>query len=198
MRLRVRWFLVAFLIWAGSPGRADAHLVNSGLGPFYDGLAHLFVTPEDLLVTVALALMAGLHGRPFGRAVLFLLPTAWLAGTFAGRATALSSGVPVPSAVALIALGALVALDRRLPLSLVAGSALTCGLLNGSLNGTALAQAGLTWLTSMGIGCAVFVVVALVAGQVAALRAAWTRIAVRVAGSWIAAIGLLLFGWTIR
>jgi hypothetical protein len=31
-----------------------------------------------------------------------------------------------------------------------------------------------------------------------ALRAPWTRIAVRVAGSWIAAIGLLLAGWALR
>jgi hypothetical protein len=31
-----------------------SHLVNSGLGPFYDGIAHLFVTPEDLLAVIAL------------------------------------------------------------------------------------------------------------------------------------------------
>ena len=31
-----------------------------------------------------------------------------------------------------------------------------------------------------------------------ALRAPWARIAVRVAGSWIVAIGLLLLGWSFR
>jgi hypothetical protein len=30
------------------------------------------------------------------------------------------------------------------------------------------------------------------------LRADWSRIAVRVAGSWIAASGLLLLGWAAR
>jgi len=30
------------------------------------------------------------------------------------------------------------------------------------------------------------------------LRPPWTRIAVRVVGSWIAAIGLLLLGWGLR
>ena len=198
MRLRVPWILLTFLIWANSPARADAHLVNSGLGPFYDGLAHLFVTPEDLLITVALALMAGLRGRPYGRAVLFVLPAAWLAGTFLGRAAALSGGIPALSAAVLVALGALVAVDRRLPLPFVAGAALICGLLNGCLNGAALAGTGLFGLAAVGIGCAVFVVVALAAGQVAALRNASTRIAVRVAGSWIAAIGLLMFGWAMR
>ena len=53
------------------------------------------------------------------------------------------------------------------------------------------------WL-SAGIGCAVFVLVALVAGQVAALEKPWARITVRVAGSWIGAIGLLMFGWAVR
>ena len=43
-----------------------------------------------------------------------------------------------------------------------------------------------------------FVVVALAAALVVALRAPWARIAVRVAGSWIAAIGLLLLGWSFR
>jgi hypothetical protein len=30
------------------------------------------------------------------------------------------------------------------------------------------------------------------------LRTAWARIAVRVGGSWIAATGLLMIGWTLR
>jgi hypothetical protein len=29
-------------------------------------------------------------------------------------------------------------------------------------------------------------------------RAAWTRTAVRVAGSWVAAMGMLMFGWLVR
>ena len=58
MRLRLLWIPAALLIWAGSPGRAGAHLVNSGFGPFYDGVAHLFVTAEDLLVVVALGAFA--------------------------------------------------------------------------------------------------------------------------------------------
>jgi urease accessory protein len=198
MRLRVSWILVTFWIWADNPGRADAHLVNSGLGPFYDGLVHLFVTPEDLLVAVALALVAGLRGKACGRAMLFVLPPAWLAGSLAGRAIALSTGIPALSAMILIALGALVAADRRLPLALIAGAAMVCGLLHGCFNGTALGEAGLTALAAVGISCAVFVVVAIVAGQVTTLRAAWARIAVRVAGSWIAAIGLLMFGWAMR
>jgi hypothetical protein len=91
-----------------------------------------------------------------------------------------------------------VAADRRLPLALVTGAALTCGLVNGNFNGTALAVAGSSGLAAAGITCAVFVIVALVAGQVAALKKEWARIVVRVAGSWIGAIGLLMLGWAVR
>jgi len=34
--------------------------------------------------------------------------------------------------------------------------------------------------------------------MVVSLRPAWSRIAVRVAGSWLAAIGLLMIGWSLR
>jgi urease accessory protein len=198
MRSRVTWMLASLLVWASCPGKANAHLVNSGLGPFYDGIAHLFVTPEDLLAVVALALSAGLGGKPCGRAMLFVLPAAWLAGALVGRMITVSAGVPVVSAALLIALGALVAAGRRLPLVLGAGAALTCGLLKGCYNGAALAVAGSSGLAAAGIACAVFVIAALVASQVTALEKEWARIAVRVAGSWIGAIGLLMLGWAAR
>jgi urease accessory protein len=91
-----------------------------------------------------------------------------------------------------------VAADRRLPLALVAGVAATCGLLNGWFDGGGLAGAGSSGLAAVGIACAVFVIVALMAGQAAALNKKWTRTVVRVAGSWIGAIGLLMFGWAVR
>jgi len=43
-----------------------------------------------------------------------------------------------------------------------------------------------------------FVLVTLASALVVSLRKSWARIAVRVAGSWIAAIGLLMFGWAMR
>jgi hydrogenase/urease accessory protein HupE len=190
--------LASLLIWASCPERASAHLVNSGVGPFYDGIAHLLVTPEDILVVVAIALLAGLRGKASGRSVLFLLPLAWLAGAVAGWMTQVAGGLAILSAALLIAVGALVASDQRLPRLLVAGFALTAGLLRGLLNGTDLAGASSGGLAVGGIACAVFVVVALVAGQVVSLQKEWARIAVRVAGSWIGAIGLLMLGWAAR
>jgi urease accessory protein len=198
MRSRLGWIPAVLLAWASCPARADAHLVNSGLGPFYDGIAHVFVTPEDILALVALALLAGLGGKSYGRSVLFLLPLAWLVGGVAARVTHLAAGLPILSAAWLIALGALVASDRRLPLRLVAGLALAVGLVHGFFNGADLAGANSGSLAVGGAVCAGFAVVSLVAGQVASFQKEWARIVVRVVGSWIGAIGLLMLGWAMR
>ncbi len=61
-----------------------AHLVITGLGPLFDGLGHVVVTPEDLLPVVALALLAGLGGKPYARTVLFTVAPAWLTGGLLG------------------------------------------------------------------------------------------------------------------
>src|SRR5207253_10837202 len=84
LRPRPRLFWLTFAITLIAAPSVHAHLMNTGLGPFHDGLTHLFVTPEDLLPVIALALLAGLRGPHFGQAVLFALPVAWLAGSVAG------------------------------------------------------------------------------------------------------------------
>jgi hydrogenase/urease accessory protein HupE len=126
------------------------------------------------------------------------LPVAWAVGGLAGfaaRAPLLPGAV---AAFSFLVLGALTAADRRLPPAAVTGLAVALGLLHGWLNGAGIATAGREALGLAGIVAAIFVLVALVAGFVVSLRAAWTRIVVRVAGSWIAAIGLLMLGWSLR
>ena len=72
------------------------------------------------------------------------------------------------------------------------------GFYHGYLNGSGMGQVGSAALALLGLVFAVFVLVALAAAFVVQLRAQWTRIAVRVAGSWIAASGLLMLGWVVR
>ena len=186
---------MSLLLW---PATANAHLMSTGLGPFYDGMTHLILSPDDALGVLAIALLSGLAGARYGRAVLFALSAAWLLGGFFGLSIDTEVSLPVVNTISFLVVGALVAADRKLPLTLVAGLALALGLLHGFLNGTAMAQAGGGILALLGIATAVFVAAALVAALVVSLRAAWTRVAVRVAGSWIAAIGILMLGWTFR
>ena len=196
MKRPATWVIATLLL--ATTSEAHAHLINTGLGPFYDGLTHLFVTPEDLLPVIAVALLGGLRGASFGRMLLFVLPVAWLAGSFAGRWVPASLTLPALTAAVTITLGVLVAIDRPLSLTLVAGCGILLGLLHGVLNGIEWAKLPLISGSPVGVAVALFVLVSLLAGQVTTVRAAWARVAVRVAGSWIAASGLLMLGWSLR
>lgn len=176
---------------------AHAHLVNTGLGPVYDGISHLFLSFDDLLPVFAMALLGGLNGTVAARRVLFALPGAWLGGGIAGYLAGVAVLPAGTTSLSLLALGILVAADRRLSPGIVTALAIAAGLLHGWLNGAAIATAGREAIGLAGIVGSVFVLVALFAAPVASLRVPWTRIALRVAGSWIAAIGLLLLGWAL-
>ena len=179
----------------GFPPAAHAHLVNTGFGPYYDGLAHVLMAPADLLAVVALGLLGGLNGVPQGRALFFLLPSGWLGGGAIGLAWPGIGLTPLFGALSLGVLGVLVALDRSVPrlpwLVLVAG----VGLLYGYANGSALGASGEGWLPLAGSATAVAVLAALLPAAVLSLHAQWARIAVRVVGSWIVASSILMLGW---
>ena len=188
--------LLALTLAAAPP--AQAHLMNSGFGPFYDGLAHPLLSPEDLLPAVAMTLLAGLGGARAGRFVLAILPAAWLVGMVAGWAIGLPGAPAWLTAVVTALMGALVAADLRLPLAVVIAVAAALGALHGYDNGHDLAASTGALVAIPGIACSLFAIVSLLAGQVAVLQAQWARLAVRISGSWIAAIGLLMLGWTTR
>jgi hydrogenase/urease accessory protein HupE len=181
-----------------APSLAHAHLVTTGLGPFYDGAMHLALSPEDLLGLFAAALLAGLGGPQAGRWTLAILPTAWLFGAAVGLTVPDVPSFPGLSIMTFVALGLLVALDVKLPAAGVALIAGLFGLVHGLFNGVALAAANAGMINVLGIVTAVFVLLLLISAAVVSLRPAWTRIAVRVAGSWIVAVGMLMFGWLYR
>jgi urease accessory protein len=185
--------VVGGLALASCPSRAEAHLVTTGLGPLYDGLLHFALTPEDMVPVLALALLAGLRGVTHGRRALFVLPAAWLLGGAIGL-TVRGGVSPLATSLSFVVFGGLVAADARLPLGATTLLAALLGLGHGYLNGSS----GLGAMGLLGIVAAVFTLVALAASLVVPLRAVWARVVVRVAGSWIAAIGLLLIGWAIR
>ena len=81
---------------------------------------------------------------------------------------------------------------------MVTALAIAVGLLHGWLNGAAIAESQREAIGLVGIAAMTFVLVALVSAFVVSIRAAWARVAMRVAGSWVAAIGLLMLGWSLR
>ena len=195
-RLPLYCFVIFVSIFAAIP--AEAHLNSTGMGPIYDGLMHFLMSPEDLAPVLALALLAGLRGASHGRRALFVLPAAWLLGGLIGLAAASASAHPVVSAFWFLLLGGLLAADAKLSLRVTTALAALLGLYHGYLNGTGLGLSGTSAAILLGLIFAVFVLVALAAALVVQLHASWARIAVRVAGSWIAASGLLMLGWAVR
>jgi urease accessory protein len=176
---------------------AQAHLVTTGLGPIYDGAAHFATTPEDLLTVAGLAVLAGLRGAAHGRWALFVLSAFWLVGGAAGLLIARPTS-DFATAISLLLIGGLVAADP--PLSLWATAAIVAILATarGYADGSTLPSGGNGFLTVLGMIAVVFVTFALVTGSLLQLRSRLARIAMRVSGSWIAASGLLLLGWSLR
>jgi urease accessory protein len=188
--------VTVMVVWWPAP--AEAHLVTTGLGPVYDGISHVLLSPDDLLPVLVMGLLAGLNGPTAGRRVLFTLTLAWLSGGLAGFAAGHASVPASVTAMSFLVLGGLTAADRRLPPSVATAIALVVGLLHGWLNGAAIAEAQREPLGLIGIVSAIFVLVAMMGAFAVSVRAAWARVAVRVAGSWVAAIGLLMLGWSLR
>jgi hydrogenase/urease accessory protein HupE len=188
---------VGFVVLMGA-APADAHLNTTGMGPLYDGLMHFFLSPEDIVPVLALALLAGLRGAAYGRRALFTLPIAWLLGGLAGITASAKNGNAFVAAAWFLLLGGLLAADAKLSLRMTTALAALLGLYHGYLNGTGMGQFDTASVALLGLVFGVFVLVALAAALVVRLRAEWARIAVRVAGSWIAASGLLMLGWAVR
>ena len=174
-----------------------AHLVTTGLGPLYDGISHFLMSPEDSAVAFVAALFAGLRGPDASKRIMFILPVAWLLGGIIGENVNSFPNFPATGCVMLI-LGALAAADLKPNLTAISFVLGTAGLVQGWSNGASMNVRSGTTLALLGVSAAVFLVVTLVAGFVVALKPKWMRIAARVLGSWMAAVGLLLIGWFFR
>lgn len=203
MRNKAKWsrlpaYSFVFFLFLLSAVPAHAHLNSTGMGPIYDGLMHFLLSPEDFVAVLALALFAGLRGAAFGRRTLFVLPAAWFLGGLVGLYSSTWSGSAVLSSIWILLLGGLLAFNAQPSLHLTTAIAALLGVYHGYSNGAGMGEPGTAALALLGLSFAVLVVVALASAFVVQLRAQWARIAVRVAGSWITASGLLMLGWAMR
>ena len=188
----------AVILLAAHPSTAAAHLVTTGLGPFYDGALHLMLSPEDLLGLMAVAALAGLQGKKAGRMAVISLTATWLIAGFVGLNLSMQLALSWLSIGSMVLLGGLVALNPTLPPAAVAALAGFYGLLHGLPNGSALAAVSAGLPAIVGVSATVLIISLFCSARVVTLKAAWTRITVRIAGSWIAAVGMLMLGWLVR
>ncbi|AIC26957.1 HupE/UreJ family protein [Rhizobium etli bv. mimosae str. IE4771] len=194
-RIRVVWASIGI---SAMPVQASAHLVNTGLGPIYDGAAHFAISPEAILPIVALGIFAGLRGLTHARASVLILPVAWVAFGLVGMLFGPLAINRAFESLPLLILGGLAAADVRMPAWATGSLALLLGAFEGYNFGSAYSAARDGFPALTGSTGLVFALIAFVSAAVLKAKWDWTRIAMRVVGSWTAASGMLLLGWGLR
>jgi urease accessory protein len=203
MRVRglLRYASAALALWllAGVP-QALAHTSNKSIGDFYAGMLHPATALEHLLPFLALGLLAGQRGgNAQGTVAAFAL--ALMLGAVCAMWMSTLPGVTLVNLSSAVVLGALLTSACAFPVWLPYGLAVLFGLSHGYANAEAIVPPIKPYLFIPGVGLAGLMLsgYALIAVDwVLRQKYGWMRIAVRVLGSWIAAIGILVLAASAR
>jgi len=188
--------------WLMSAGAAWAHSPWKQLGEFHEGLLHPLFDLEHVALLLGTALLAAQGGR--GRARSYL---AWVLGGGTAAWLLTSTGIwnwdpgprPVVPALLLLVAGGLAAVARPVPdriphaLGMIAAGWVVLA------TGSEVSAETSPWVR--GGGAVVTVGYLSLLGTAASARGlrtwTWAPLALRVAGSWIGALGLLLLALRI-
>lgn len=185
----------ATALLATGAGTVEAHALDPRMGDLYAGLLHPLTALEHVLPILALGLLCGQRGLKSSQLVLLLFPVAFALGA---TVSLLWPGLPGVFAINIgwaVLLGVLVAAARPLPLSQLSLLAVGCALPHGYANGQAMTIQTRPSLFIAGLSIAALLALAYATvGTDFVLRQKprGLRVAVRVVGSWIAAIGMLV------
>jgi hydrogenase/urease accessory protein HupE len=149
-----------------------------------------------LLVFIALALFAGQRSSQAARCSSRCQSRGWPVES--SELECPGSALPTFTTLTFALAGALVAFNAQLRPVGVATLSIAAAAVHGYVNGATMMRGGADALALAGAVTAVFCVLAILSAQGSVLPAGWTRIAVRVAGSWAAAAGILMLGWLAR
>ena len=173
---------------------AFAHSANKRLGDFYGGILHPITAVEHLFPIIALSLLAGQQGPRWARWIVLAFPIGLLVGAIIGTYTGPYDYIAWMNKISFVVLGILVAAAARVPFSCLVLISLLFGATHGYENTADVSQTVNMGIFLPGILVSGLSLVAIVAAIAVSFRLPWQKIAVRVAGSWIAAIGLLAIG----
>lgn len=182
------------------PGIADAHLVSTRFGELYSGLLHPLTALQHLVPWLALAFLGGLQDTRTARWALLVFPLSVCLGLLIGDIAPGLSFADNVNAASIIILGLLVAINKRLPLVQFVVLTVVIGSAQGYANAADDVQGYGAFLYACGVTLAAYLIVTLGAASSHSLTAgpAWGSVAVRTAGSWVAAIGLIYAGFLLN
>jgi urease accessory protein len=180
---------------------AEAHGVYQGAGDFYAGMLHPLTSPEHVLPMLALGALAGQNGLKRCQFVLWAFPAAMAVGACIALFVPDLRGLLLFNVGSAVLLGSLLAAAFTLPSWLIMMLAAVFGMTHGYANGLVIVGQIRPGVFILGMAFASFILMAYmvaVTSFLLRLRPAWIAIAVRVAGSWVAAIGLLVLSLSQR
>lgn len=173
---------------------ALAHDAFGNAGAFWGGFLHPLTALEHVLAIIAFGLLAGLQPPRPVFAALLTLALALAVGGIAGMAGWLPPDLGLAAAGSIAVVALLVAVARPLPPPVLIALALVLGLLHGAANGAAVPVGADRIAFLLGLVAGPTLLAHLLGGAVRHLEAPWVRVAVRVLGSWLTAVGLLVLG----
>jgi urease accessory protein len=176
-----------------SPMPAFAHPMQ-GVGDFYAGMLHPVVTIETALPIVALSLLAGQQRRETAIQLLAAFPVALIVGALLASLRDVPSSLGIVQLILTAGFGILVAFARRVPSWLLVALGAVLGISAGWANAAELVGPASRFRFIAGLAVVGLLLLVYGNGLVRNLKREWTQIAVRVAGSWIAAVSILVLG----
>jgi urease accessory protein len=193
------WRIAGALFFLALASTAQAHMLVEGAGDLGNGALHPFFTPAHTLILLGFALLLG-QQTPFrlkwAIRVFAVVSALALAGTIPGKIPGLHQACLLALALCL---SALVAIERKLPPWVVAAlgglAALAIGFDSGvepTASSNILKTLLGTWLSMN----AVTFYLAICASNGADKQ--WARTGIRVIGSWIIAISLLVLAFSLK
>lgn len=175
-----------------SPSPVFAHAVDARFGDFYGGMLHPVTAVEQLLPLIGLSLLAGQQTARQARWNLLALPLGLLLGAVGGLAGSPLSWVEWINRSSLLAVGLAVVAAVRVPLPVLFVASVALGVSHGYENVADITSTVSVGRFLPGLVCTGICLAAVFAALAVCARPPWQTIAVRVAGSWIAAVGLLM------
>ena len=179
---------------------AEAHIVSSRLGDFYAGAAHPLTGLQDVVLWIALGVLAGTQPAARARWLVAVFPAGLVAGFLLGMADGVTSGIAAVDAGCMVALGGLIATAVRLPAPALTAIAFALGLLRGAANAGGVGPDTNASLFAAGFATAGYVAITLLPAAVLTFRRpgiGWRSVALRAGGSWVAAIGIMAGGYAL-